>query len=238
MHTTTPVAPPETPAAVAAAGRPMYRVAGWCAACSAVLIPVQVAVFLVWPPPLDGTAVDWFRLLRGHRLAGLVDLDLLLVVDNVLLVPLLLATYLLLRRIHPAAVLLATTAALTSVVLYVTTNPALAVLALANRYTNATTETVRISALVAADAALATWQGPAFHTAYLLGSAAGVTLGIVMLRSPVFSRTIGWLAIAANTVGLGLYLPGIGVYVSVFSVLFLEIWYLLLARRLLTVRTR
>jgi hypothetical protein len=221
---------------VATAWRPIYRVAGWCAACTAVLIPVQVAVFLAWPPPLDGTAVDWFSLLRSHRLAGLVDLDLLLVVDNVLLIPLLLALYLVLRPTHPAAVLLATAAGLTSVVLYVATNPALAVAALADRHTSATTEAARTGAVAAADAALATWQGTAFHTAYLLGSAAGIAFGVVMLRTTVFTRATGWLAIAANTVGLGLYLPGIGVYISVFSVLFLEIWYLLLAHRLLASR--
>src|SRR5690349_24419926 len=87
--------------------RPLHRVAAFAALLSAVLIPVQVAVFLVWPPPLDGTAVDWFTLLREHRLAGLVDLDLLLVVDNVLLIPILLALYVALRRAYPSLMLLA-----------------------------------------------------------------------------------------------------------------------------------
>lgn len=53
-----------------------------------------------------------------------------------------------------------------------------------------------------------------------------------MLRSDAFSKVTGWLAILANAVGLGLYVPRVGVYVSVFSVLFLEVWYLLIARRL------
>ena len=30
--------------------------------------------------------------------------------------------------------------------------------------------------------------------------------------------------------GLGLYIPTIGVYISVFSVFFLEVWYVLIAR--------
>ncbi|HEX2498031.1 MAG TPA: hypothetical protein VHO00_04475, partial [Actinomycetes bacterium] len=76
----------------------LYRVGAVAALSTAVLIPVQVAVFLSWPPPLDSTAADWFDLFRDNKLVGLVDLDLLLVVDNVLLVPLLLAIYVVLRR--------------------------------------------------------------------------------------------------------------------------------------------
>lgn len=235
MHTTTPTRAPTE--AAAGAWTPLCRVAGAAAAVSATLIPVQVAVFLAWPPPLDGTAADWFTLLRAHRLAGLVDLDLLLVVDNVLLVPLLLALYLLLRRTHPSAMLLATAGGLGSALLYISTNPALAVAGLADRYATTATDSIRGSAQAAADAALATWQGTAFHTGYLLGSAAGITIGAVMLRSHLFNHTTAYLMILANTVGLGLYLPGVGVYISVFSVLFLEVWYLLVAHRLLTIRT-
>jgi hypothetical protein len=220
-------------------GNPYLETPAWTGLCllaavSAALIPVQVAVFLAWPPPLDGTAADWFALLRAHRLAGLIDLDLLLVADNVLLVPMLIAFYLLLHRTRPSAMLLAAAAGATSVLLYVTTNPAVAVAGLADRHAEATTEAGRTTALTAAEGALATWQGTAFHTGYLLGSLAGITIGAVMLRSAVFSRITGYLAIGANAVGLGLYLPGIGVYISVFSVLFLEIWYVLVARRLLT----
>jgi len=53
-----------------------------------------------------------------------------------------------------------------------------------------------------------------------------------MLRSTVFSDLAGWMAILGNAVGLGLYVPVVGVYISVFSVLFLEIWYILIPRML------
>jgi len=35
-----------------------------------------------------------------------------------------------------------------------------------------------------------------------------------------------------NAVGLGLYIPTVGVFIAVFSVLFLEAWYVLIAARL------
>jgi hypothetical protein len=81
------------------------------------------------------------------------------------------------------------------------------------------------------------WQGTAFHTGYFMGATAGVLLGLAMLRSGVFSRLTGWLAIAGNAVGLGLYIPTIGLYIAVFSVLFLEAWYVLIAARLYRLAT-
>ena len=211
---------------------PLYRIGSVAALVSAVFIPVQVAVFLVWPPPVDGTAVDWFALLHDHRLVGLVDLDLLLVADNVLLIAILLALYAALRWTYPSVVVIAVALGSVSIVMYLVTNPAVQMAVLSDQYAAATTDTERATATAAGQAMLAMWQGTAFHTGYLLGSFAGVLLGIVMLRSGVFSKPTGWLAILANAVGLGLYVPSVGIFIAVFSVLFLEIWYLLIARRL------
>ncbi len=71
----------------------LYRTGAAAALISAVIIPIQFSVFLVWPPSIDGTVADWFTLLQDHPLAALVDLDLLLVADNLLLIPILLALY-------------------------------------------------------------------------------------------------------------------------------------------------
>jgi hypothetical protein len=210
----------------------LYRTGGAAALISAVLIPIQVAVFLVWPPPIDGTVADWFTLLRDHRLAGLVDLDLLLVADNVLLIPILLAFYVALRRVYPSVVLIAVALGFVGVAMYLASNPAVQMAALSDQYAAATTDVERTATMAAGKAMLAMWQGTAFHTAYILGSVAGVLFGVVMLRSRAFSRPTGWLAIVANAVALGLYVPRVGVLIAVVSVLFLEVWYVLIARRL------
>jgi hypothetical protein len=216
----------------------LFRTAGLAALTSALLIPVQVAVFLAWPAPFDGTAADWFTFLAKHPLAGLVNLDLLLVVDNVLLIPLLLAFYVVLRRVNASVMALAVAFAFSSVFTYLVTNPAVALARLSDQYAAATTDAQRTTALAAGDATLAAWQGSGFHAGYLLGSVAGVLIGLVMLRSGVFGKPTAYLAIVANAVGLGLYLPRIGLYVSVFSVVFLEIWYILVGRRLLRIGWR
>jgi hypothetical protein len=235
VDTAVTLAEPRPAAAPGAADdrwRVLFRAGGVAALLSALFIPIQIVVFVASNPPFDGTAADWFALLSDDRLVGLVDLDLLLVADNVLLIPILLALYVLLRRAQASVMLLATAFGFTSVAMYIATNPAVEMASLADTYAGAATEAERASALAAAETLLATWQGTAFQTAYLVGSLAGIAIGAVMLRSGVFGRPTAYMAILGNAIGLGLYLPEIGVYVSVFSVLFLEVWYVLVARRL------
>jgi hypothetical protein len=211
--------------------RTLYRLGGAAALISAVLIPIQVMVFIAWPPPT--TVSGWFRLFQSNPLAALIDLDLLLVVDNVLLVVVLLALYVLLRQTSEAVMAIATALGLLGIALFVTSNPAFEMLSLSDQYAGAATDAQRSTFLAAGEAMLATWQGTAFQAAYLLGSVAGIAIGAVMLRSGIFGRLTASMAILGNAVGLGLYVPKIGVYIAVFSVVFLEVWYVLVTRRLL-----
>jgi hypothetical protein len=93
---------PAEPHATGALGddrwRVLFRFDAVAAMISALFIPIQIVVFLASDTPLDGTAGDWFALLAHDRLVGLIDLDLLLVADNVVLIPILLALFVVLRR--------------------------------------------------------------------------------------------------------------------------------------------
>jgi biopolymer transport protein ExbB/TolQ len=66
----------------------------------------------------------------------------------------------------------------------------------------------------------------------------GTLIGAVMLRSELFSKTTARMAILANVISLGLYVPVVGLYISIFSVLFLEIFYILVGRRFLRMGRR
>jgi hypothetical protein len=131
---------------------------------------------------------------------------------------------------------LATVLGLVAVAMFIASNPAVEMLSLSQQYAAATTDAEPWIFLAAGQAMLATWEGTAFHVAYVLGSVAGIAMGMVMLRSTVFGKTTAWLGLIGNAVALGYYLPMIGLYLSVFCVLFLEVWYILLARRLFQLR--
>jgi hypothetical protein len=209
----------------------LYKVGGAAALISAIFIPIQVIVFLTWPPPLEGTISDWFALFQQNRLVGLIDLDLLLVADNVLLIPILLALYIVLRRASESVMALATAFGLVALVLFIASNPAFQILSLSEEYAAATTDAQRSVLLAAGQVMISTWQGTAFQVAYVLGAVSGIAIGAVMVRSG-FSKVTGYMGLLGNALGLGLYVPIIGVFIAIFSVLFLEVWYILIARRL------
>ncbi|GAG84044.1 unnamed protein product [marine sediment metagenome] len=63
---------------------------------------------------------------------------------------------------------------------------------------------------------------------YVLGALALLMISYVMLRSDVFSKTTAYLGILANVLAFGLYVPNIGIYLSILSVFpFLTVWLLL-----------
>ena len=83
----------------------LYKVGGTAALITAVFIPIQIAIFIVSPPP--ASVIDWFMLFQRSPLLGLLDMDLLLVVDNVLAIPIFLAFYVALRRVSKSIMTIA-----------------------------------------------------------------------------------------------------------------------------------
>jgi hypothetical protein len=213
--------------------KPLYRAGGAAALITAVLIPLQVIFFVVWPPPLDGTASEWFGLFQDNRLRGLLNLDLLLMVDYVLLVPIVLALYVALRRASESFMAVATALHFVTIAAYFASNTAFEMLSLSDGYAAATTDAQRATYLAAGQAMLATFQGTAFHASYVLGSVAGIMIGVVMLRSDVFGRVAAYALVLGDVIGLGLYVPAVGHFLSVGSILVLWVWCVLIARRLI-----
>ena len=210
----------------------LYKIGGAAALLSVVFFPIQIVVCLMSPPP--DTAIGWFTLFQSNRLVGLLDLDLLLMVDQVLAILIFLALYVALRRVNESFMAIAFAIALVSAALFIASNPAFAMLSLSDQYAAAGTEAQRAMFLTAGQAVLVTWQGSAFQASYLLGSLAPIIISVVMLedRSRVFNQSTAYMGILANVIALGLYVPKVGVYISIFSVVLLWIWYILLARRL------
>lgn len=69
----------------------LYRIGGIAALTVLVLMIIQIFVYLAWPPP--DTVVGWFALFRDNKIVGLLTMDLLLMVDYVLLIPVYLALF-------------------------------------------------------------------------------------------------------------------------------------------------
>lgn len=207
----------------------LYQLGGLAALLTAVFIPLQVIIFIAWPPPT--TAQGYFTLFSSNPLVALLDLDLLLVVDQVLGIVILVALYVALRRTNEALMIVALALGLVVAATYFASNTAFNMLTLSHGYTAATTGAQRAMFLSAGESMLAIYTGTAFQVSYILGAIVGIIISSVMLRSGVFSKTTATMGLLANAISLGLYVPVVGLYISIFSVLFLEIFYILVTRR-------
>jgi len=211
--------------------RSFYRVGSLAAALAAVLTPVTIAVFALWPPPYEATAKEWFDLYQDSALLGLMSLDLGFVIISILVIPVMLALYVALGDVRPAHTAIAGVLYLVAAAAYFGTNTSFEMLSLSNRYAEAATEAQRLSLLGAGEAMLATFDGTAFHVYYVLGQLAGIIFGIVMLRSHLFTKAIAYLMIAGNAFGFLLYVPEFGLTLSALSGVILWFWMILIARR-------
>ena len=211
----------------------LHRVGGMAALAVLVLIPVQMAVFFLWPLP--SSVIGWFTLFHDNALVGLLDMDLLLIVDYLLLIGVFSALWASLRRANESLMAIALILQLVATATYLASTVAFEMLTLSNQYAVATTEVERSILLAAGQAMLATWQGTAFDVSYVLSALAILTVSAVMLRSHhLFSKTTGYAGLSAGVLGLVPPTAGtIGVILSIVSLVPMVIWLALIAQRLL-----
>jgi len=194
-------------------------------------LPVALAVFFIWPPP---TAIaDWFAYLQSNRLVGVINLDLVLLIDQVLFVPIILALYVTLRRVDESLVLLGTVGGLIGAVLLMVSREAtFSLLSLSDQYAMAADDAQRAVTLAAGQTLLTAFNGTSFSVGYALVGLSGLLITSVMLRSSAFSKaTARWgiatyaLAVLPPTIG------PVGLVLSLVSLVPLVPFLLLLARR-------
>lgn len=175
---------------------PLLRIAAATALVGVALMPVQLVVYIAWPPPT--TVVGFFEVFQENALRGLLNLDLLYILNNLFLIPLYLALYVVLQQHGKSLMTLALASGLVGVATYFNTNPAFEMLLLSQRYAAATTDAGRALYVAAGESMLASYAGTAFNVYYILNAIALLLIAPVMLRCNVFNRVSGWMALAAG----------------------------------------
>jgi hypothetical protein len=212
--------------------RNLYKVGASAALVMAVFIPVQIIIFILWPPP--DTVTGWFALFQNNWLIGLLDLDLLLIVDQILVGMVLLSLFIILRKTNPSAMLIALVLGLIGIAAYFASTIAFEMLSLSNQYTAATEEAQKSIILASGQVMLANWQGTAFNVGYIIEAFAFLITGIVMLHSGIFGKAASYFGIALGVMSLLPPTAGlIGMIFALGSLVPLEIWNILVALKLI-----
>jgi hypothetical protein len=208
--------------------RSLYRIGAVAALLSVIAIPLSIVAFFIWP--LWPTNI--LLVIQENWVAGLMGLDFMYLLSNVLAIPFFLVLYVTLKEVDDGWALIALTLGLLGLVCLVPSRPIPEMFALSDKYAAATTDAGRAIYQAAGEAMLAHFQGMAYHAHYVLGSASLLISSFLMLRSDAFSRATAYVGIVTNIVVFGLYVPAIGVYISMLSVVGYLVWYVLIARRL------
>jgi hypothetical protein len=211
----------------------LFKNGGAAALIMVAITLAQVVIFAVAPPPLEGSAGDWFALFQKSAFLGLLGFESLLIIYALLSV---LVSIALFAALRPASQSLSVLFLILSVIgsmAFVMARPALEMLSLSNQYSAATTDTQRAAFLAAGEAMVAIFHGTSFQVSYILGSITGILIAAAMLRSGVFSKATAYLRLGSSVFDFGIFIPGIGLFISLLSVVFLLVFNILVARRLL-----
>lgn len=199
--------------------KPLFRISGILIAIMAVLIPLQVVIFAVSFPP--DTVTGWFELYRENWILGLLHMDFLYIIDNVIVAVLYLAYYLTLKQKNESLMLIAIMLGFLGIAAYFSSNRAFEMLSVSNQYFQAAAADKPIY-LAVGQSLIESWRGTAFDIYYVLNGLTLLIISFVMLRSNIFTRRISIFGLAA---GILMVIPSTaGTVGMVFSLLSLIPW--------------
>lgn len=199
------------------------------------IMVLQIILFIAWPPPQ--TTEDFFGLFQQSWLLGLLSMDLLYILNNMLLIPIYLALYGALKHEAESAMLVALVLGLVGIAAYFSSNTAFEMLTLSNQYAAATSASQQNALMGAGHAELARYRGTVFDVYYVLNAAALLIMAGVMLRSQVFSKTTAWFGLIA---GVLMIIPStagtIGLVFALLSLVPWAVFLLLVVRRIINLK--
>ena len=213
------------------AWKPLYKIGGIAASLMFALTLVQSFIFIAYPPP--STVIDYFTLFQKNQFLGLLDLDFLLIVINILLILIYLALYVALNRFNKSYTTVALVIGLVGTTLFFASREAtFGMLTLSSQYTAATTDAQRATLLAAGQALLAIYNGTAFDLSYVLGGLVILIFSVVMLQSNIFNKAIAYVGIVMGILMLVPPTVGtIGLFLSLISLVPTLIWLIPIARK-------
>lgn len=199
--------------------QPLYRIAQFLTLTMLILIPLQIIIYVIAPPP--ATVKGFFELYQQNPFLGLLSLDFIYLFNNVIIVIIYLALFILLYREKPVTVLLALVLGLIGIACYYPSNPAFEMLTLSNQYFQALPEQQNIY-LAAGEALMAGYTGTTFDTYYVLSTICLLLFAYALIKSHKFKKSVGLWGLAS---GFFMIIPSsAGVLGMIFSLLSIVPW--------------
>jgi hypothetical protein len=204
--------------------QPLYRIAHFLCIAMLILIPLQIVIYVISPPP--ETVKGFFELYQQSPFLGLLSLDFIYLFNNMIIVIIYLTLFVLLFREKPVTVLFALILGLIGIACYYPSNPAFEMLTLSNQYIQALPEQQTIY-LAAGETLMAGYAGTSFDVYYVLSTICLLLFSYAIIKSPKFKKSVGLWGLVS---GFFMIVPSsAGVLGMIFSLLSLIPWVVFVA---------
>ncbi len=214
----------------------LYRLGGFAGILSAVFIVLAIAAFFIWPYTGNTTSIDAiFSILHTDRLGGLIALDVSMLLIAPITAVLFLGLYAALRREDESIALIALVLALLAVGLVIVCRPLVELVTLSDQYAAATDAAEQVRLLAAGEVLRTQLDGTAWAMQTAFFMIAGLLNSSLMLRATFFGKSTAVLGIVISAIGLGFFLPTIGLFFLFLNTIGSVPWCLLVARDLLKI---
>jgi len=209
----------------------LLKFGGIAALIVVLLIPFQIVIFAAYPPPAD--PLSFYELFRQNWFLGLLSLDLLYILNNIIIIFVYLGLFAALRKTNFSLMLIALVVGLIGISAYFASTIAFEMLSLANQYFSAGSLELQEQLLAAGHTLLVTYKGTAFDVYYVMNAITLLTVSRVMFQDHTFSKSTavwgvvsGILMIIPSTAGT------IGLIFSLLSLIPWVVFSIMIAKRL------
>jgi hypothetical protein len=220
----------------------LTKAGGVSALIIGTLLLIEMIAYIATSAPSLADAAGWFTLFHSNRFIGLVDFGILELYALVLFVPMFLALYVVLKRASESYMAIAASLAVVGIAVNFATSKLFVLLTLSDLYASASTEVLKSQFLAAAQGTLALGAlggiGGSVEGGIPL-AVSGLIISVIMLRSKLLGKAVGYLGILANGIGLVMYFNAAlapaasgSPFFAVFFV-FSVAWYILVGVKLL-----
>lgn len=207
----------------------LFKIAGISALISAVLIPIAVIVFFIWPLYPE----DILEIIQRNMLAGLMSLDVIYSIGNIFALPIFLAFYIILRKVDKSFSLIALSLGIISLVLIIPARPIVEMIQISENYSDASTQMGKEFFKLIGMQTMKSFRGTAYYVHYVSGTLSLLISSVLMLNSDFFKKNIAYIGIISNILVFGFFIPKIGTYISLISVIGYLIWWMQVYKRMM-----
>lgn len=210
----------------------LYKTGGIAAFAIVLIIPIQIAILAVFPPP--ETVLGFFKLFHENWLLGLLSLDLLYYIDNALLVLVYLGLFASLRKIDFATMIIALTIGLTGIALYYASTIGFEMLSVSKQYYVTESVAMKHQLLAVGQGLIYKYKGTSFDVYYVFNAITLLLISRTMYKSKNFGKST---AIIGMIAGIFMIIPStagtIGLIFSLISLIPWIVFSILIGRKLI-----